>query len=139
MATARQKTAISHIVAGDSVSKAMRKAGYSKNTANNPKVLTETPAFIETMEKLGITDEELTKTLKNGLSATKAIVMGKDSGESFVDVVPDHPTRHKFMETGLKLKGYLRNSEPVNNTIVIPILGGITKEVDDVHTDNSTT
>lgn len=118
--TVRQQKAIAHILEGDSARQAMLKAGYRENVADNPKNLTETKVFKDTLEKLGISDEKLATVLGEGLEATKPIVMGIKSEESFVDVIPDHPTRHKFLETALKLKGYSKD-EGVNNTI-IPIL-----------------
>lgn len=106
MATLRQKKALDRIVEnGGNVSKAMRDAGYSPATAKTPQKLTESKAFLEIMQEAGVTDEKLTQVIKEGLDATKPIVMGKDSNEAFVDVIPDHPTRHKFLETSLKIKG----------------------------------
>lgn len=57
------------------------------------------------MEKAGVTDEKLTTVIKEGLDARKAVVMGKDSQESFVDVQPDYAVRHKYLETALRVKG----------------------------------
>lgn len=131
MATARQKKAIAHVVAGDSVSKAMRKAGYSPSSAKNPKVLTETPAFLQTMERLGISDEKIAQRINEGLDATRAVVMGTKSEESFVDIQPDFMVRHKYVETSLKLKGHAVE-KPVNNVIVVPIYGGLSARPEDV-------
>lgn len=62
MATVRQKRAIS-LVLNDrmSVSKAMKVAGYSPNVYNNPQELTRSKAWLETIEKSGLTDEYLTQ------------------------------------------------------------------------------
>lgn len=50
MANIRQQKAIKELVEkGGSVGSAMRKAGYSPKTAKNPKKLTETKAFKETV------------------------------------------------------------------------------------------
>ena len=120
MATLKQKKAIEYIVGGDSVSKAMTKAGYAPTTAKNPSELTNSKTFQEILEKTGISDERLSEVLNEGLGATKTIVMGKDSNESFVDIQPDHPTRHKFLETALRLKGHSKDEAP--NTIINQIL-----------------
>ncbi len=126
MATYKQKLAVKHIIEGDSISKAMLKAGYSPATAKNPKNLTERIVFSEFMEKHGVTDDKVAERLSEGLDATKTIVMGKDSNESFVDIQPDYLVRHKYIDTTLRLKGYLKNNEgTTNNVINIPILGGI--------------
>lgn len=106
MATSKQQKALAKIVEnGGNVSKAMRDVGYSVNTAKTPQKLTESKAFIEYMEKAGVTDEKLTTVIKEGLDARKAVVMGKDSQESFVDVQPDYAVRHKYLETALRVKG----------------------------------
>lgn len=131
MATQRQKKAIANVIAGDSVSKAMLKAGYSPNTAKNPKELTKTPVFLQTMERLGISDEKLAQRINEGLDATRAVVMGTKSEESFVDIQPDFMVRHKYVETSLKLKGYA-TEKPSNNVIVVPIYGGLSARPEDV-------
>lgn len=107
MATFRQRKAVENLVAnGSSIAQAMRDAGYSPRTVRDPGKLTRSEAFIELMEAAGLTDSRLVKVLDEGLGATKAVVMGTKSEESFVDVAPDYPTRHKYLETGLRLKGY---------------------------------
>ncbi len=119
MATERQKKAIAKIVEnGGNVSKAMKEAGYSNAMVNNPQRLTTSQAFQEFMVKAGVTDEKLTEVLRDGLSANKVIVMGKESSESFVDIQPDHPTRHKFLETALKIKGIGRDADASGNTFI---------------------
>lgn len=105
--TIRQRKAAENLVAkGSSVAQAMRDAGYSPRTVRDPGKLTRSEAFIQLMEQGGLTDSRLVQVLDDGLGATKAVVMGVKSEESFVDVTPDYPTRHKYLETGLRLKGY---------------------------------
>jgi hypothetical protein len=119
MATEKQKKAIAILAEnGGNVSKAMREAGYSPISAATPKKLTTSQAFQEFMIKSGITDEKLANVLKDGLEANKTIVMGKESSESFVDIQPDHPTRHKFLETALKIKGIGRDADASGNTFI---------------------
>lgn len=106
MATDKQKKAIANVVENHgNVSKAMLDAGYTPASAKNPKNLTQSQAFQAYMHKAGLTDEKLVSVLRDGLDANKTIVMGKESSESFVDIQPDHPTRHKFLETALKIRG----------------------------------
>jgi len=125
MATLKQKKAAQFIANGDSVSKAMKKAGYTEASAKNPQYLTKSQSFLEIMEKYGITDDKLSTVLNEGLTATKAVVMGKESTESFVDVQPDFAIRHKYLETALKLKGHTKESTTNNITIKYkPLLGG---------------
>ena len=115
MATEKQKKALAKVLEnGGNVSKAMKESDYSDAMAKNPQKLTQSQAFQQYMQKAGVTDERLVSVIKEGLEANKVIVMGKDSSESFVDIQPDHPTRHKFLETALKIKGIGRDSEGNN-------------------------
>jgi hypothetical protein len=65
--------------------------------------------YTEFMEECGVTDRMLQDKLTEGLSATKvvsAVITGKDADSrtnDFIDI-EDYPTRHKYMETALKLK-----------------------------------
>lgn len=116
MATLKQKLALKKITENHtSISKAMLEVGYTAQTAHKPSNLTESKGFKELIAELGVTDEKLGIRLNEGLDATKTTVMGKDSGEGFVDIQPDYLTRHKYLETALKLKGHTNNDSP--NTI----------------------
>jgi len=101
------------------------KAGYAETTANTdayqildrPRVRAH---FADVMEKMGITDESLARCLAEGLSAKKvisAILVGSDAGPATKDFVEveDHATRHRFLETGLKAKGYLVDKHEVTS------------------------
>lgn len=91
-------------------------AGYSENTAIKPSQVFSAPTFRQAMIEAGITDDLLAGVLKDGLTATKAVVMGKESAESFVDIQPDHIARHKYLETAIKVNGYVVKEEPTGNT-----------------------
>lgn len=109
MATIKQKKALVNLVEnGGNVSKAMLDAGYSPNTAKTPSKLTESVGFIQYLESAGVTDEKIARVLNEGLGATKTVVMGIESKESFVDVQPDYQTRHKYLETAIKVKGHAK-------------------------------
>lgn len=105
MPTQKQQRAFKKSVEnGGNVSKAMRDAGYSPATAKTPQKLTESKAWEELMEEY-LPDDLLMKVHSEGLKANypvKAKVIRPD-GTSDVEV-PDHPTRHKFLDTALKLK-----------------------------------
>ena len=106
MATTKQQNALANVVEnGGNVSKAMIKAGYSPNTAKTPQKLTQSKAFVQYMEEAGVTDTKIVQVLKEGLDASKPVVMGKESSDSFVDIQPDFQTRHKYLETALRVKG----------------------------------
>jgi hypothetical protein len=67
----------------------------------------------ELLEAGGISDKKLLGKIDEGLEATKVVsakilVLGGDKDanaqtDDFIDV-PDYPTRHKYLETALKLK-----------------------------------
>ena len=74
----------------------------------------------ELLELKGLSDNKLLQVLEDGLNATKVIscnVIAKDgegmkdadsATKDFVDV-DDYPTRHKYLETALKLKGHMKD------------------------------
>ena len=85
----------------------------------------------ELMEEKGLSDEKLMRTLEDGLNATKVIscnVIARD-GEGMADAhsttkdfvdVDDFPTRHKYLETALKLKGHMdKKDDQAGVTIII--------------------
>lgn len=78
------------------------------------------------MEEAGVTDKELLNTLRDGLVAKRVVsarITGKDADaqtDDFIEV-DDHQTRHKYLETALRLKKRLGNdsgpSIQINNLI----------------------
>lgn len=72
------------------------------------------------MERMGITDDRLMQVLDEGLEATRSVspTTGKPSDEQSVEFVdiPDYQTRHKYLETGLKLKDKFPSTK-VDSTI----------------------
>lgn len=100
-----------------SLGQAMREAGYSKVSANKPSKLTNSKGFQALVNKY-LPDSKLLEVHAQGLEATKvisAVVTGKDADEKtndFIDV-PDYATRHKYLETGYKLKGKLEHGPTV--------------------------
>ena len=100
MPTIKQKKALSNLVEnGGNVSKAMRDAHYSVETAKTPSKLTESKGFQELLEKQ-LSNKLLTRVHKEGLKATKVTRIGKNTHED-----PDYATRHKYLETAYKIKG----------------------------------
>lgn len=134
--TTKQATAIKEIVdTRGNATAAMRKAGYAEKTIKNPKNLTESKAFKEVMEAQGISDERLANILSEGLDATTKkphLVDRDDKGRPIYEYVKedDFLTRHKYLETSLRLKGHERQIAP--NTVIIPIYGGLSGRPEDV-------
>lgn len=103
----KQRTIVKAKSQGKEDKEALKLAGYSDNyIRTDGKKLIQKPAIQSTlqiiMENVGITDEFLATKLKEGMESKKTIGIGENSEE-----VKDMPTRHKYLETGLKLKGHL--------------------------------
>lgn len=100
----------------------LREAGYSQVSSEQPSHIINSKTFKDELEKAGISDEVLSNVLKEGLSATRAVVMGAKSEESFVDIQPDYAIRHKYLETALKVKGHAKETPPNATTINIALV-----------------
>ena len=133
----RQQKAKREILKGTPARKALRIAGYSPKTADkDSKAVLAKLGIAELMEKRGLTDDRLLDVLADGLKANKVIsanIINK-SGDGMADAhsttkdfidVEDHHTRHKYLETGLKLKGHLRD----NKTLDIPQLNDLSDKL----------
>lgn len=104
----RERQFIKALIEGKTPTQAMRDAGYAESTAlakQCEKVGKLAPTIQALMDKGGLSDPELVKVIAENIHATKKIIL-KDE---LVDV-PDPPTQHRFVETSLKLKGYLRDA-----------------------------
>lgn len=98
-------------------------------------------SIADIMDQMGITDERLMQVLDDGLNASRTIstIGGREANGATVDFVdvPDFISRHKYLETGLKLKDKFPSSK-IDHTSggkPIPLLGGVTN----VSTNNSDT
>ncbi len=103
----KQRTIVKGLKDGKEPKEVLKSVGYSDNyIRTDGKKLIQKPAIQSTlaiiMENTGITDEFLAGKLKEGMDSTKIHGVGKDS-----QIVDDMPTRHKYLETSLKLKGHL--------------------------------
>lgn len=85
MATVKQKLVAKKVLKGTPIAKAMREAGYSKSTATTTGKITRSNGWKELMDKY-ISDDLLAKVHNEGLQ-------DKDAN-----------TRHKYLETGYKVK-----------------------------------
>jgi hypothetical protein len=78
--------------------------------------------FSAVMEKHGISDDKLADVLQDGLEASRTIsaIAGSEANGGTVDFVdvPDHQTRHRFLETALKLKDRFPSSK-VEGTVEV--------------------
>ena len=72
MPTVKQKKAINNIVEnGGNISKAMRDAGYSEQTAKTPQKLTESVGFKEQLAEYGLTESLITIALVEDIKIKK--------------------------------------------------------------------
>lgn len=70
MPTIRQKTAIQKMVEnGGNATKAMREAGYSDASTNNPSSLTQSKGYKEILKECGLTEELVIKSLVADIKA----------------------------------------------------------------------
>ena len=131
--TIREQKVVSNLMAGMNKKDALLSAGYAESTAT--KVPDEIigknriqKAIKDRMEEMDLDDQTFLDTLKEGLQATKiisAIVIApagegmKEAGgmtRDFIEV-PDFDARHKYLTTGLKLKGHLRDKIETHTTV----------------------
>lgn len=101
--TIKQKKALERVLENHgNISKSMREAGYSPNTAKNPKLLTDSIGWSDMLREY-LPDELLMKVQVEGLNATTI----KSSFSEPDKEVKDFSVRHKYLDTAYKLKGYL--------------------------------
>lgn len=130
--TIKQKVAFKNIMENHgNISKGMRAAGYDDTTAKNPKNLTNSEGWKQLMEEY-FPDEDLVRIVKEGLSATRVISAVNANKQAikattdFIDV-PDFPSRHRYLETALKLKKKLTDRLDLTSSdkpFPVPIYGG---------------
>ena len=126
----RERKLIKGVVAGMRPSDAMRQAGYTDLTANRKgKMKVESSPvkekIAELMDKMGLSDERLLSVMREGIEAHRVVTASLEGIITDEKSYVDHPTRHKYMETGLKLRGHLRDKIlgdlPDNVSVVINI------------------
>lgn len=107
--TIKQKKVFAEVMNGTSFRSAMIKAGYSIESATNPRNVTESVGWKQLVELL-LPDEALVRIHAEGLHATikKPIAIGKNkkgkSKYTFM-VEKDHNTRFKYLDLAYKIKG----------------------------------
>ncbi len=121
------------LLEGSTKKDALLAAGYPLSTATKKgtsicKPIMEDPDFIKTLRDRGMTDDKLADVAVEGLDATKVIsaMVIMPSGEGMKEAsgmtkdfieVPDYDARHKFLVTGLKLKGHLKDKMDIDLTV----------------------
>lgn len=72
-------------------------------------------SYVDILEEAGITDKILLDKLKDGLDASRVISI-QVNGETKQIKLTDYLTRHKYLETGLKLKKRLVERQEIEET-----------------------
>ena len=99
-------------------------------------------AFEDLLEKSGVSDKKLAETISNGIDAEKSVsadILVDENGQVKKDfdnygavMVPDWPSRHKFVQTALQLKGHIKDGNiTINNNNLTKIdasIEGLTTE-----------
>lgn len=123
----RQQAYKKYRLSGMSSYKAARKAGYAHATAwNAHKNIEKRCGFDELLAQAGMDNDTIFKVMGEGLNAVKSITVRKPDGVGgFVDEVidaSDFQTRHKYLETLLKLRGKLQETTEENKEMQIIII-----------------
>lgn len=121
MPTIKQKLAFKKVLKGTPISHAMESVNYALSTSKTTGKLTRSKGWQELIDK-HISEAALTKVHAEGLKATKL------QGEALVES-PDYATRHKYLETGYKLRGRLKEEKQDAPTINIHIEASQLKRV----------
>lgn len=98
MPTIKQEKAVAKIVEnrGTSIGQAMREAGYSPNSAKNPKNLTDSIGYQEVLDKYGLTEELIITAL--------------------VEDIENKPQNRKpELELGAKMRGMIINKQDITS------------------------
>ena len=89
----------------------------------------------ELLDKSGVTDPFLSKKIKEGSEATKLVYV--ESGDALdkngnptkvEETVDDFQTRHKYIETALKLKGHLSQESNKDPIQILQVFQGMDPE-----------
>ncbi len=126
MSTIKQKIAFKEVVNGSTITAAMKKAKYAPSTSERTNKLTATKGWAELVDEF-ISDKALAKVHKEGLNAKTWYSEGFGKGETVLVEKPDYAVRHKYLESGYKLKGRYQNEGQGNKTLIINIMGETAK------------
>jgi len=92
---------------GGMMGQAIKDAGYSQTVVKSPTKLTKGKGWQKLIEQK-VKDSKLIKVLNEGLDAGKRVFKNNNETGEIEDmgIEADYATRHKYLDTGLKIKGY---------------------------------
>lgn len=97
------KAVLDNVGVGKPLRTVLRQAGYSEGIAKTPRTVTESRGFIQALNELGATDDELALVFRSGLGANRVDTI---KGVSELSDVPDIALRVKTAVEVARLKGY---------------------------------
>lgn len=120
----KQRKYIKAKIEGKSSQAAAKEAGYSDSTARHAdREIGSRPAvrsaFIELMEKAGLTDEKLVMRLNEGIDAEETKFFQKDGEVTDSRNVIAHGERRAHLELAMKVKGHLVERREVTGKITL--------------------
>lgn len=135
--TIKQRKFVRFYLQTGNASQSALKAGY-KNRMSAFDTLTKPyvqSLMLQIMEQKGITDKKLANVLKEGLSAKRVVAIADGDDEKRIEVA-DLSTRHKYLETALKIKGnsFEKADQPV--PIVNNVVSVVQNNVDGMNPDD---
>lgn len=72
-------------------------------------------SMVESLDRAGVTEETLATKIGEGIEATQTITSYTEPDR----VEPDYKTRHKYIETALRLRGHSSNNTVIDNRQVV--------------------
>ncbi len=99
-----------------SVAQAGRVAGYrgagsATAAVSSPSMQSALAKFLDTLESCGITNEKLAQKISEGLEAKETKIVSYEGQITDSEDLIDFVTRHKYLETALKLKRLLNTDD----------------------------
>lgn len=99
MPTLKQRRAFKLVASSSSMKEAMRKGGYSKNTAIKPTQFTKSVGFRELCEEVGLTDHLITSSLTS-------------------DIIAKPKNRLGELTLAARLKGHLKDTDSGQQIVI---------------------
>ena len=130
--TKKQKALLQYMLDPEikSTAEASRLAGYASpqsayKSAQSSEFQDALQKFLSILEQKGVTDQKIAQTIADGLDAEEVKFFSKDGVVEDERVVTDHATRHKFVETVVKIRKLINtdNTSLQDNRKLIIVMG----------------
>jgi hypothetical protein len=130
--TKKQKALLQYMLDPEikSTAEASRLAGYASpasayKSAQSSEFQDALQKFLSILESRGVTDQKLADVIAEGLESTETKFFSKDGIVEDEREVPDHASRHKFVETVVKIRKLINtdNTSLQDNRKLIIVMG----------------